>query len=165
MLQFIATSGVGSALSTGGKALFRKGASKLLTKGIRNELIDVSTGLIARDGVAIAKNKLAYGLLRGSEIFGRGVGEAAYSVALSNTLQLPRTLSDIYKEYAGDVKGHTDQVTGRYIIDDIEKRKSFSDAFWLTQKRQFVENFSEQLGEWNMFGRLGKVTGISKVFD
>lgn len=141
MAEFIATNGAANTLQEGARAATRAGY-----KALRK---------VAMDNVSkYGKKAVAFMMHAPLRV---GV-DAAYAGALTNTLGLPKTILDATKEaQGGHVKYHVNdfgQIEYDYIADNdgnkIAELPSFTEALWNSEKRNFIENYSEMMGEWGM---------------
>lgn len=159
MLDFMLTRGQLTSLRTGARAA---------TKGIGKYLAKKAEEYVAKNGVSRLTKKLVsgsakilekQGVKNSAKVVDRFVADALYSGFLSNTLGMTKTISNAAKEISRSVQGHEDS-SGRMVIDQVGDT-NFEKAMVLAEKRNWVENFSEMLGEVG----IGKflVKGAKKV--
>ena len=96
------------------------------------------------------------------------MADATYAAVLENTLGLNRVLKDAYTDANGIVTGQLDRFGNVIDIDEdtIDRtRRDIGETLWLSERRNWVENFSEMMGEWNMGKGLGKLlySGAKKI--
>lgn len=167
MLDFMLTRGQLTSLRTGARAA---------TKGIGKYLAKKAEEYVAKNGVRRLTKKLVsgsakilekQGVKNSAKVVDRFVADALYSGFLSNTLGMTKTISNAAKEISRSVQGHEDS-SGRMVIDQVGDT-NFEKAMVLAEKRNWVENFSEMLGEVGIGKFLvkgaKKVPGLSSIVN
>lgn len=167
MASFMLTRGALDKINAGSKKIANaatRAALKQSTKLANTAVAKMTENLAAKHGVKNYTRFLLNAANKSGNIIGGGVGQAAYSVLLANTLGAPRTYGDALKDATGYIQADINRYGQVESIDNetIQKtRSTLSDAIKLSQKRQFVENFSEMMGEWGMEKMFAK--GIYKA--
>lgn len=154
MLEFIATRGLSSQLQKGANRFARQATKKAVEK------LETSsayyTALYASEeygkDVALKKAldwaaKTAIPNINKAGL--RLTADAAYAATLTNTLGLPKTILDAYQNSTPKINARIDAF-GNPVITGADKTKDFSQALWDSERRNWIENFSEMMGEWNI---------------
>jgi hypothetical protein len=77
------------------------------------------------------------------------------ALALSNTVQAAKTASDVLELHTGLVDYSIDQ-NGKITGTGFKKGLDWQEAVWEAETRAWIENFSEALGEYNIFTNMFK---------
>lgn len=171
MAEFIATSGMLNAAQRTGSKLAEKGIEKMATSAARKAVaksMGTTAAKIAIDNPIVkklatelvekySKRAVAGKLLRGATRLG---ADAAYAAELTSTLGSARTIGDAVKDVTGTVDA-TEDYNGHIILNGMANQENPLDAFSKSFKRNFIENFSELMGEWGI-GK-GLVTAGKKL--
>lgn len=142
MADFIVTHGAKSAIS-GVSREVAKQASKAVLRGLAEVGKDELSMFAKRKAVDFASKA------------GTLLGDATYSAFVTNTVQLPRTTKDIVKLHIGDVDYDVTE-DGSVVGTGFKNGLSWGESIRLGETRQWIENFSEQIGEWGIAKWLGK---------
>lgn len=142
MADFIVTHGAKSVIS-GVSREATKQASKAVLRGLAEVGKDELSMFAKRKAVSLASKA------------GTLLGDATYSAFVTNTVQLPRTTKDIVKLHIGDVDYDVTE-DGSVVGTGFKNGLSWGESIRLGETRQWIENFSEQIGEWGIAKWLGK---------
>lgn len=156
MAGFCATYGVGSSLQQGGKMAAKKFVTKAFEKQLKKNAVKTVNSL---------GYKVVNGMAHGT---GRVVADALYAGTLTGTFGLGQTLNEMQKyQLVGNLETNqsrfgTRTFDGIYMDDKKQTPIKEEDIPTTWQSisyagtRQFIENFSEMMGEWGMSKLLGK---------
>ena len=120
MLQFMATSGVGTAAANATTRGIAKFATKMLGK------------VAEKKGVQIA-NKVA----------GRAIGDFAYAQLLTNTMSIPKIEEGTISRMNGTIMPELNEDGTGFEYAGRVGQQGFGEAFRNAHKDQFIENYSE----------------------
>lgn len=132
MAEMAMTSGVSGFLQSSGKAAMKAAANKYIRK-------------YGADGF---KHILGRNLAKTPGFLKMVGGDAAYSMILANSLQLPSTLAEINRLTTGQLT--TGVVDGELTITGYEDAESLPRAIYEAEARAFTENMSEMIGEYGI---------------
>lgn len=193
MAEFLATGGVYKAMLKGAEKATAKAAAKMALNSIKtNKKIasgigEMAAGLVESwkaPGVKQAvQNEVAksmanmmlakYGPIRTGtkllNIAGRLGADAAYSTMLTATPGLPgsiRVVKDMYKNALGKLETSTD-FDGNPTIQAVTDMGDLTDSLYTAGVRNWIENFSEMMGEWGIGKGLKwasqRIPGVGKM--
>ena len=193
MAEFLATGGSWRALTTGAEKLTTKAAAKITLGALKNNrkvaagIGEMAAGLVEpwkAPGVkqsitneltnSMANFMLAkYGPVRaGTKLLnaaGRLGADAAYATMLAGTPGLPgslRVVRDTYKNALGKLETSTD-FDGNIKVDTVHDMDDLTDSLYAAGVRNWIENFSEMMGEWGIGKGLKwastKIPGVGKM--
>ena len=193
MAEFLATGGSWRALTTGAEKLTTKAAAKITLGALKNNrkvaagIGEMAAGLVEpwkAPGVkqsitneltnSMANFMLAkYGPVRaGTKLLnaaGRLGADAAYATMLAGTPGLPgslRVVQDTYKNALGKLETSTD-FDGNIKVDTVHDMDDLTDSLYAAGVRNWIENFSEMMGEWGIGKGLKwastKIPGVGKM--
>lgn len=143
MAQFMATGFLASGIEGAAKS-----GANITAKWVANQL--------AKHGAEnLTKRMLVAGARRGLgkyalQPIARIAADAGYATFLANSLGAPKTYADSFELAAGNITGNLDK-RGQVHVDLSALQNSKMDLFdasMISQKRNFVENFSEMMGAW-----------------
>lgn len=144
MLEFIATSGTSAYL---------QGTAKVATKAASKALTKVALRNVEKYGSNVATNMLLQGAKKvAPNVIGassRLAADAAYAAFLTNTLGAPKTLLDAAEASTPGILS-TQDVFGNSQVQSVKNKQDFGQALWDSERRNWIENFSEMMGEWGM---------------
>lgn len=150
MVDFILTNGWKAAIDAGVKT-----GSKYTLSAIKNGLQKYGKEQLS----FWAKRKL----VTTKSAVDRLLGDATYALAVGNTIQLPRTAKNIVDIHLGNVD-YSISGSGEVVGTGFKEGEDWGKALYLGEGRQFVENFTEQMGEWGIGKFLfSPLTKIPKV--
>lgn len=194
MAEFLATGGSWRALTTGAEKLTTKAAANMSLKALQNSkriaegVGKTAAGLWGETAAAktvqnavtneltesMANFMLAkYGPVRaGTKLLnaaGRLGADAAYATMLAGTPGLPgslRVVQDTYKNALGKLETSTD-FDGNIKVDTVHDMNDLTDSLYTAGVRNWIENFSEMMGEWGIGKGLkwasSKIPGVGKM--
>ena len=179
MAEFIATRGASSYLQGSAKVLSKKAASAM-AKGIEKAVAKNALKFATERGVTIpvAERALQQAALTHVAKYGAAAGtkltqmatrlgaDATYAGMLTTTLGGPRTILDALNDMNGTIKANQD-IFGNVQPMGFEDRASETEALARSGVRNWIENFSEMMGEWGMGHLLYKggkyIPGVGKM--